>query len=143
MSRNALAVAVIGGGIGGLAAGLSLLNAGIDVHVYERARALSEIGAGIQVSPNASRVLDALARALPAERLHVGHRLTRFADRGGHVEAEFENGTHISVDALVGADGIHSTVRGIQFGPGNPHFTGCAAYRGLVPADWLATSAWK
>jgi salicylate hydroxylase len=42
------------------------------------------------------------------------------------------------VDALVGADGIHSTVRGILFGPENPHFTGCAAYRGLVPADRLA-----
>jgi predicted dehydrogenase len=31
-------------------------------------------------------------------------------DHGDHVEATFENGVHVSVDALVGADGIHSTV---------------------------------
>jgi salicylate hydroxylase len=194
VTRSAVSVAVIGGGIGGLAAGLSLLKAGVDVHVYEQARALSEVGAGVQVSPNASRVLhrlglaealakmgvkpsawhqrrwddgrtllrtplaeaieaafgfphyqmhradvlDALACALPAERLHVGHRLTRLLDREDHVEAEFENGTHIGVDALVGADGIHSTVRGTLFGPENPRFTGCAAYRGLVPAERLS-----
>ena len=50
-------VAVIGGGIGGLGAALSLFRAGFDVHVFEQARALREVGAGIQVSPNASRVL--------------------------------------------------------------------------------------
>ena len=38
---------------------------------------------------------------------------------------------------LVGADGIHSTVRHVLFGPEKPHFTGCIAYRGLVPADRL------
>ena len=194
MSRNEVSVAVIGGGIGGLAASLSLLKAGLDVHVYEQARALSEVGAGIQISPNASRVLhrlglaealakmgvkpsawhqrrwhdgrtllrtpladaieaafgfphyqmhradvlDALASALPAERLHVGHRLTRLLDRDDCVEAEFENGTRIRADALVGADGIHSAVRGIVFGPEHPRFTGCAAYRGLVPAERLS-----
>jgi salicylate hydroxylase len=70
--------------------------------------------------------------------LHVGHRLTRLIDHRDRVEAEFANGVHTEVAALVGADGIHSTVRGILFGPENAHFTGCAAYRGLVPADRLA-----
>jgi 2-polyprenyl-6-methoxyphenol hydroxylase-like FAD-dependent oxidoreductase len=42
-------VAVIGGGIGGLGAALSLFRAGFDVHVFEQARALREVGAGIQV----------------------------------------------------------------------------------------------
>jgi salicylate hydroxylase len=83
-------------------------------------------------------VLNALVRALPAERLHVGHRLTALADHEEHVDATFENGTHISVDALVGADGIHSTVRHVLFGPEKPRFTGCVAYRGLVPADRLS-----
>ena len=77
-------------------------------------------------------------RALPPERLHVGHRFTALVDHGDRVEAEFENGTHITVDALVGADGIHSTVRNVVFGAEKPHFTGCVAYRGLVPADRLA-----
>ena len=54
---HSISVALIGGGIGGLAAALSLLRAGIDVHVYEQASSLRDIGAGIQISPNASRIL--------------------------------------------------------------------------------------
>jgi salicylate hydroxylase len=186
-------VAIVGGGIGGMAAAVSLLQAGFDVHVYERASAVSEVGAGIQVSPNASRVLhrlglaedlarmgvrpeawhqrrwddgrtllradlgDAvleafgfphyqmhradllgtLAGALPPERLHVGHLFTGLADRGDRVEATFANGTTIEVDLLVGADGIHSAVRQMLFGAQDPVFTGCAAYRGLVPSERL------
>src|SRR5512137_3181694 len=56
-------VAVVGGGIGGLGAALSLFRAGFDVQVYEQAHALREVGAGIQVSPNASRVLHGLGLA--------------------------------------------------------------------------------
>jgi len=83
-------------------------------------------------------VLATLVRALPPERLHIGHRFTTLVDYGDHVEAEFENGAHIRVDALVGADGIHSAVRYALFGPEQPHFTGCVACRGLVPAERLA-----
>src|SRR5262249_10598797 len=57
MKHKELSIAIIGGGIGGLTAALSLLRAGLDVHVYERAKKLGEVGAGIQVSPNASRIL--------------------------------------------------------------------------------------
>ena len=38
----------------------------------------------------------------------------------------------------MGADGIHSVVRGILLGPENPRFTGCVAYRGMVPAERVA-----
>jgi salicylate hydroxylase len=38
-------ISIIGGGIGGAAAALSLLKAGCDVHVYEQARELREVGA--------------------------------------------------------------------------------------------------
>ena len=51
---------VIGAGIGGLAAALSLRHAGIDVDVHERSEALGEVGAGIQVSPNGVKVLQRL-----------------------------------------------------------------------------------
>lgn len=192
--RSEISIGVIGGGIGGLAAALSLLRAGFDVHVYERAAVLREVGAGIQVSPNASRVLhrlglaeelarlgvrpvafhqrrwddgrtllrtplgdavveafgfphyqmhraDALStlvRALPVERLHPGYRLVALAEHSDRVEATFENGKTAAFDVLVGADGIHSTVRSILFGPERPRFTGCTAYRGLVPAERLA-----
>jgi len=48
--EDVLSVGVVGGGIGGLAAALSLHRAGFDVHVYEQAGSVSEIGVGIQVS---------------------------------------------------------------------------------------------
>ena len=57
MAGSGNSVGIIGGGIGGLSAALSLLRAGFDVHVYEQAPRISEIGAGIQISPNASRLL--------------------------------------------------------------------------------------
>ena len=64
-------VAVIGAGIGGLGAALSLFRAGFDVQVYEQAHALREVGAGIQVSPNASRVLHGLGLADELAKLGV------------------------------------------------------------------------
>ena len=65
-------------------------------------------------------LLGALVGALPPERLHVGHRFTSLVDHGDRVEAAFDNGTAIEVDLLVGADGIHSAVREVLFGPQDP-----------------------
>lgn len=48
---------VIGGGIGGLTAALCLRRAGIDVTIYEQAPEITEVGAGLQVAPNATKVL--------------------------------------------------------------------------------------
>jgi len=53
-------VLIAGGGIGGLAAAAALLQRGVDVDVYEQAPELKEVGAGIQISPNGNKVLDAL-----------------------------------------------------------------------------------
>ena len=50
-------VIVVGAGIGGLTAALSLLRRGIEVEVYEGAQALGEIGAGFQIGANGARVL--------------------------------------------------------------------------------------
>jgi salicylate hydroxylase len=71
MRRRKTSIAIIGAGIGGLGASLSLLQAGFDVHVYEQANALREVGAGIQVSPNASRVLHGLGLADELAKLGV------------------------------------------------------------------------
>lgn len=48
---------IAGGGIGGLAAALALSRAGWPIHVFERAAELSEVGAGLQLGPNATRTL--------------------------------------------------------------------------------------
>ncbi len=61
---------VIGGGIGGLAAGVALQRRGWDVTVLERAAKLEPVGAGLAVAPNALRTLDALG---------VGGRLRELA----------------------------------------------------------------
>ncbi len=50
-------VAIIGGGIGGLTAALAFARTGARVAVYEQAPALTEVGAGLQISPNGARVL--------------------------------------------------------------------------------------
>ena len=52
-------VLIVGGGIGGLAAAIALARAGIPSRVLERASAFEEVGAGIQLGPNATRHLQA------------------------------------------------------------------------------------
>lgn len=52
-------VVVAGGGIGGLAAALALSRAGVAVDLLEQATGFGEVGAGLQLGPNAVRVLDA------------------------------------------------------------------------------------
>jgi ABC-type transport system involved in cytochrome bd biosynthesis fused ATPase/permease subunit len=82
----ALRAVVVGGGIGGTAAAAALARAGIDVRVYEQARQLAEVGAG--VSPTPSRfmrprplltVLDEPTAALDAETEHA--LFERYADQ--------------------------------------------------------------
>ena len=64
-------VAIVGAGIGGLTAALALIRQGIGVDVYEQAPELKELGAGVQISSNGTRVLYALGLGAEAERLGV------------------------------------------------------------------------
>jgi salicylate hydroxylase len=185
---------IIGAGIGGLTAALTLRRAGIGVEVFEQAAELREIGAGIQISPNATRILERLgladamrragvrplatqirrwdngallarypladycernfgasyyhfhraelleilASALPSEVVHLDHRCVAVAQHGGRVEVSFHNGVAADADVVIGADGIHSTVRELIIGKESPRFSGHVAYRGLVPAERVA-----
>ena len=184
-------VGIVGGGIGGLALARALQLRGIPYRVFERAPAFGEIGAGVQMTPNAVRVLKALglesdlqrvgflpeamvgrnwqtARELfrtplkdscptlyGAEFFHV-HRAdlhailskdvplenVRFGVQCTGVElgretaiATFSDGTSFEADVIVGADGIHSAVRGAVWGQDKPQFTGHMCWRALVPVD--------
>ena len=53
-------IVILGGGIGGLAAAVALRQRGFEVRVFERASTIAEVGAGLQVGPNAVKVLYAL-----------------------------------------------------------------------------------
>jgi salicylate hydroxylase len=68
MSNN---IAIVGAGIGGLTAALSLIRQGIGVDVYEQAAELKELGAGVQISSNGTRVLYALGLGEAIDRIGV------------------------------------------------------------------------
>jgi salicylate hydroxylase len=80
MSTSPLRVAVVGGGIGGVAATYALLRRGMDVRLYEQAPALTEVGAGVAIQPNGARML---------KRLGLGDKLARFGAK--FVEPQFRN----------------------------------------------------
>ncbi|HZZ49734.1 MAG TPA: FAD-dependent monooxygenase [Pseudonocardia sp.] len=56
-------IVVVGGGVGGLTAARSLLRAGFDVLVLEQAPSFGAVGAGLQLGPNATRILTRLGLA--------------------------------------------------------------------------------
>ena len=64
---SARRIAIVGAGLGGLAAAIALRRQGFEVLVYEQAPELSEFGAGINISPNKpSRTIVAEYSSLPA-----------------------------------------------------------------------------
>jgi len=83
-------------------------------------------------------LIEVLASALPRDLIHLDHRCIGLAQRGDRVEVRFQNGALAEGDLVVGADGIHSTVRELTLGPEAPRFSGHVAYRGLVPAARVA-----
>jgi salicylate hydroxylase len=193
---------IIGAGIGGLTAALTLRRAGLEVSIYEQAPELREVGAGIQLAPNATRILerlglrdglarigvrpetiehrrwqdgrvllrqplgvacerefgapyyhvyrpdllDLLAAAVGPGAVRLGRRCVAVAERADAVELTFEDGTTASADVVIGADGIHSTIRAAILGPESPWFSGSIAYRGLCrpPASPICRcSGWR
>lgn len=191
---------VVGGGIAGLAVTLGLGRAGKPVHVLERAEEFGEVGAGIQLAPNAMAVLDRLGvldavmkdAVFPQRKLYMdavtGRRIAtidlgpRFVERYGypyivthradlhgcllqacreqpsvtletdrdvesvHREADgrvrvvCSDGSVYLAQALVGADGLRSTIR-----PSIVHDdlvpSTYVAYRGTVPIGVVGEEA--
>ncbi len=188
-----LNVAIVGAGMGGLAAAAALRLVGIEVTVYEQATQFARIGAGIQIGCNAMNVLRrlglepmlrsqsfyprswnnrdwrtgeikfdmifgesaeakygapyllahrgdlhaALASAVPAESIRLSHKLVGLDETREGVRLSFANGATVVADAVIGADGVHSTVRDILFGTTPVNFTGRIAYRTTYPAALL------
>ena len=195
--KSELHAIIAGAGIGGLTAALALLQRGIDVDVYEQAPELRELGAGIQIAANGTRVLielgleeqlrplvceaaakevriwntgqkwklfdlgedsvkrfgapywmvhrgdlhrlliDAVQKLKP-EAVHLNARCIGFRQDAGAVELLLANGESVRGDILIGADGVHSQLRGQMFQSPKARFTGLMAWRGLAPMDKLS-----
>lgn len=71
MAMNNPEAVVVGGGIGGLSAAYSLARQGVSVRVLEQAPAFGEVGAGIQLAPNCTRILDDYGLLAEARSLGV------------------------------------------------------------------------
>jgi 2-polyprenyl-6-methoxyphenol hydroxylase-like FAD-dependent oxidoreductase len=92
-----------------------------------------EIGAP-SVGLNRPQLLQTLIDGF-GDGVQYGRRLRRFDDDGSGVTLTFDDGEQERVAVLVGADGIHSTVRAQLHGASDPRFRGYAAWRTLIPAD--------
>ena len=197
-------ILIAGAGIGGLAAALALLQRGFPVDIYEQAPELAEVGAGVQIAANGSRVLIDLGLKAAMERvvcvaalkevriwntgqtwklfdlgrdsierfgapywfvhrgdmhralldavrarspgaIHTGRRVTGFEDDGSQVTLTLDGGPLAGRsgaspdaavgDALIGADGVHSTLRQQMFAATKSEFLGIISWRGLAPME--------
>jgi len=81
-------------------------------------------------------LIDAV-RARKPDAIRLAARVTGFDDDGKSVTLHLGDGTRVTGDALIGADGVHSGIRNILTGGDKPQFTGCMAWRGLVPVERL------
>ena len=119
---------IAGGGIGGLTTALCLASRGHEVAVFERAAELGETGAGIQLSPNCTRVLHELGleqalreSAFLPEGAQFRHWRTGMVisesvlgDQGINIIAVAQGASECSVSMVVSADDAAEAVRQIH-----------------------------
>lgn len=100
--------------------------------VFERDGRITGELALPQVLTSWGKLYAILKEALPAGCYHHGSNLVRIVQEDDRVTAEFGDGTSVTGDLLIGADGIFSAVR-LQFMPeAMPNYVGYIAWRGLV-----------
>ncbi len=80
-------------------------------------------------------LLDMLLDGIPSERLHPGHRCVGFMQDAHHAAVHFQNGTSVTADVVIAADGIHSALQPFVVPPAKPIHSGCSAYRGTIPSS--------
>src|SRR5215471_5787349 len=82
---------IIGGGIGGVTAGIALKCAGLDVTVYERADELREVGSGLPLWTNALRALHKIGLTYDLERLGAEVTAGSISTWRGNILADLRN----------------------------------------------------
>lgn len=83
------------------------------------------------------RILVDGVRSYKPDAIHLDHRVSHFEQDKGGASLHFDKHPSVRGAALIGADGVHSRVRQGLFGQDSPIFTGCVAWRGLVPMEKL------
>lgn len=85
-------------------------------------------------------LLDTLRRAVLAEdpaAIRLKSRVVGVSQDDGSASITLEDGTVVSGDVVIGADGWRSGIRDALWGPSGPEFSGMVAWRGLIPMDRL------
>ena len=82
----------------------------------------------------------AIESVVPADAVEFDRKLVGIDQDARRVRLAFADGTRVRVDAVIGADGVHSVVREHMLGPERPRFTGRVAYRTTYPARLLGSA---
>ncbi|MBX2818495.1 MAG: FAD-dependent monooxygenase [Rhodothermaceae bacterium] len=89
-----------------------------------------------------------LLQALPQSAVRMNQEVARFERQIDNVLVEFEQGNTLSLDALIGCDGLHSVVRSQVLGVRAPRYNGYAVWRAIARAhlpehaDGIGTESW-
>ena len=78
-----------------------------------------------------------LSAAVGLDRIHLRKRLAGIDDTGASAALRFDDGSQAEADLVVGADGARSFVRRWMLGYDDALYSGCSAFRGVVPIDRL------
>ena len=87
--------------------------------------------------PDLIGVLEAAVRRADPACLRLGSKVTGCTQDAASATLQLADGQRATGDALIGADGIHSALRSALHGPSRAEFTGCVAWRGVIPAEAL------
>lgn len=87
------------------------------------------------VALHRARLQSALRDSIPNVPLHLAHTLTTFVSDDTGVTASFANGTSARGALLIGADGLHSTVRRMVLGDQPLRYAGYTSWRGIARRD--------
>ena len=93
-----------------------------------------------QLTFHRADLLAILESHVPNGTLFLGMKAHEVASSEAAASVRFTDGSSADFDMLIGADGIHSTVRARLFGEESPQFTGIVAYRAIVSRDKLVLS---
>lgn len=98
----------------------------------------------VSMTVHRAELLDMLLATLGEEHVQLGATCVGFSQDETGVRAHFADGTQAQGDLLIGADGIHSTIRSAWFPEIRPHYAGYTCWRGLahISRTELQTWAW-